>query len=306
MKILSYKKFREEIVRQLIDYYADTADVEIINVKKLNSKKLEAINITFKGVENQAIPMMYLEDYYDDYKQGEDITECVDKMIECREKCVGDDNVAKNLHEMVGSWDEVKEKIYPQLINTSENQELLDELVNYPFLDLSVIFAIRSYCGSDGVGYIKLSKEIFKLYNISLEELKEQALKNLKGENYHFETMENLLARIIGLDQSVEEDDVEEFMPGELYVLQNDSRCFGAAGILDMDMIKNKLKNMTSFLIPSSVHEIIIAPCAENLKATDINEMIKEVNSTAVKLSERLSDHVYLYDGLTQQVIMCA
>ena len=50
------------------------------------------------------------------------------------------------------------------------------------------------------------------------------------------------------------------------------------------------------FILPSSVHEVLLVPASEGLKKEDLTEMVREINKTEVSPNEVLSDIVYVYD----------
>ena len=50
-------------------------------------------------------------------------------------------------------------------------------------------------------------------------------------------------------------------------------------------------------IIPSSVHEVLLMPEEIARCREDIDEMVREVNSTTVSPDEVLSDHAYYYDA---------
>ena len=85
-------------------------------------------------------------------------------------------------------------------------------------------------------------------------------------------------------------------------LLTNENGHYGASAIIFFDHLREVMVNMETdrlAVIPSSVHEVILVPY--EMFATDkhdeINNMICEVNSLLVEENERLSDHVYIFDG---------
>ena len=60
-------------------------------------------------------------------------------------------------------------------------------------------------------------------------------------------------------------------------------------------MIGQILKN-DYYILPSSVHEVIIVPYSEILVCSKLDEMVREINITQVEEEDVLSNHVYLYD----------
>ena len=272
---------------------------------KTNGRKETRVNILFNDSDEVAIPVFYINDLYDEYKNGKlTIEECTDKIINLRTNnilYVSFENIAN-----IMSWEIAKDNIYPRLINTNDNQELLEELVNYPFLDLSVIFILRGSRDPDG-GFksIKITKELFRRYGVSMETLKNTALENMKNDNYRFEKLQNMICKIIGCGEiKGNEDETSEFEPGNMYVLSNGGGVFGAAGMLNEEMLRKQLKNNNTYIIPSSVHELLFVP-AEGIDAKELTEMIQSVNETLVSPTDKLSDHPYYYEGYTQKLI-CA
>ena len=49
------------------------------------------------------------------------------------------------------------------------------------------------------------------------------------------------------------------------------------------------------YILPSSIHEIIILPASCCMEYSDIDEMIVEINETQVSEEDTLSDHAYYY-----------
>ena len=51
------------------------------------------------------------------------------------------------------------------------------------------------------------------------------------------------------------------------------------------------------YVIPSSIHEILLVPDNGEVQAEGLKEMVQEVNATEVSPEEKLSDNVYHYDS---------
>ena len=141
-------------------------------------------------------------------------------------------------------------------------------------------------------------------WNTDVKALHELALKNLPVVlPSKFLPMSVVLGEIIGNDEVAQQllppvDPAEESM----FVLSNVKTTYGASAILDKEVMK-KITDIFSevYIIPSSLHELIVLPCAPNMDADMLTSMIQEVNSTSVAAEDLLSDHPYkfnLKDGL--------
>lgn len=55
-----------------------------------------------------------------------------------------------------------------------------------------------------------------------------------------------------------------------------------------------KYRTNMLFVLPSSIHEMMIAPYDSNLNLDDLSAMGKEINDTQVAPEERLTDRAYI------------
>lgn len=84
------------------------------------------------------------------------------------------------------------------------------------------------------------------------------------------------------------------------YIVTDKSRINGAAVIMYATTL-NKLKEMgikEFYLLPSSIHEVIIFPCESNVdNDRKLTAMVREINDETVKNADKLSDTILYYDG---------
>ena len=88
-----------------------------------------------------------------------------------------------------------------------------------------------------------------------------------------------------------EEEDV-------MYVLSNQIRSYGASAILyqgRLEAIGMYLKS-NYYVLPSSVHEVIVIPENEAMGIQSLSAIVQEINQTQVQEEEVLSNHAYYYD----------
>ncbi|MDE5863232.1 MAG: hypothetical protein K2H34_02675, partial [Lachnospiraceae bacterium] len=50
------------------------------------------------------------------------------------------------------------------------------------------------------------------------------------------------------------------------------------------------------YILPSSIHEVLLVPENVETDAVTLEEMVSDANHSAVGLIDLLSDHVYYYD----------
>lgn len=305
---MEFCKFKEMVKEELQDFYGKDATVSIESVLINNRERKECVNIIYHESGKNICPFIYLEGLYQDFNNGDkSFEQCIRTIIQLREKYEPGDSI-ENFASGLSCWEKVQGCIYPALISAEENTELLRELVSGRFLDMAVIYIIRGDFGEYGNAHVKITDSLLQRYGISQKELHEQAVSNLEKDGYHFRSMENVLISILLDDNDLADKLVTNstFEAGKMYILSNSQKAWGAAGLLDLELLKRTLGNKSCFILPSSIHETIFLPVADGISGEELSRMVREVNETQVEVSDRLSNHCYVYDGVDGSVKMCA
>lgn len=92
--------------------------------------------------------------------------------------------------------------------------------------------------------------------------------------------------------------------PVEMYVLSNQLGINGASCMLYPEVLQEFAdeREKDFFILPSSIHEIIMVPYEKYLGARELKEMVMEINQTQVPTEDILSDEVYWYSREKNQV----
>lgn len=304
---MKFDEFKETIIKELQDFYGKDAEVGIIPVLKNNGKHCEGINVVYKNSGKHVYPIIYLCGFYQEYRNGKkSIQQCVGEIVKLREQYEEDGEIENFAADLL-YWKNVKDHVFPVLISAEENRELLSKLVSGRFLDMAVIYIVRGDLGESGSGHVKVSVSMLQQYGISEEELHEQAVINLEKDGYRFQSMDEVLVSLL-LDKDIRIDEPvsgSSFEAGKMYIFSNSRRAWGAAGLLNRKLLKQELGEKSCFILPSSIHETIFMPVADNVCIEELSRMVQEVNETQVDISERLSDHCYIWDGNNGVVKMC-
>lgn len=293
---MTFNEFKEEIKNNILSYLPEEyndASVEIREVEKNNGRILSGILIQKNG--SNVAPNIYLESFYE---KMEDLDLDIEDILEEIAKVRVGSEVGSIDVESITDFENVRDFIYPRLINAEANKDMLQNRPYIPFNDLAIVFAIElgdtlDLLPNTGRSSIQISNELFKHWNITINKLKETAIQNLKN-NTEVLNMNDFMAEL-GMP-SLEED-----IP--MYILTNKEKVHGAAVILDeatIETVSEKLGG--SFIIlPSSVHEVIAIP--DSAQDNPLAELVSEINASEVSLEERLSNSVYRYDQKTKKII---
>ena len=84
----------------------------------------------------------------------------------------------------------------------------------------------------------------------------------------------------------------------QMDIMTNKQNYYGAVNVLYQDVLKivaEKL-NANLYILPSSVHEVLIVPESSNTSAEELYQMVCNVNRTEVSVDDFLTDNVYYYN----------
>lgn len=264
-------------------------EVTIKNIRKNNNVVLDGLTIR---KENESIsPTIYLNQYYPYYMEGDTIEEIVEEIIALYKANQVQDGIDATFFT---EFEQVKDKIVYKIIHYDKNKILLEQIPHIRFLDLAIVFyyLVRS----DQAGNATIL-----IYNSHLEMWGKKLLEIYKIAKIN--TQELLECKVDYLKDVIEEELGEELWRNEtkedipMYVLSNRTKLNGAVCILYENVLKDLSKVLSSnlFLLPSSVHEIIIIPKSCKANLSDLKEMVKDTNNYHVEAEEILSYNVYEY-----------
>lgn len=300
---MEYEEFKDRVLKGLQEMYGGNVAVRVEKILKNNGKHYDGIVAELSGGKwsiSQAVPVEW---FYGLYCRGETGLEgCIQMMAKA---CEGhrEAGFVTELLKRMASWEGVKGDIYPILLSTKENQEMLERVVSTPMLDMSVVYIVRGEIGGRYAG-IKIDHRMLKAYGISAGELHKQAMENLVDDGYQFRDICSY-----AVDQGCPVPDrLDTEGDGQVkntYILTNSAEFYGAAGILDRKLVQEFADGRDFFILPASVNETIFVPAEEGSDMEIYNCMVKTVNETDVDEEERLTDHAYFYDGAADEIRMC-
>ncbi len=303
---MKYEEFKAETVKALRGLYGENADVELGETLKNNGKRHDTINIRINGEDSSIVPAVYLEEFFKMYDAGDmDMEGCIKGIVELRKErgcSVQTERFAGRLLD----WEFVRGKVYPALLATKENRELLGNLVSRSMLDLSVIYIIRDTADGENSCSAKITCGMMEAYGISEEQLYQQAINNLEGDGYCFCEIREYIQGMISDGKKQGRKNVGSLENGKMYILRNLSGLYGAAGILNGKLLQNTVKGHDCFILPSSIHETIFLPVSDGQNQKELDGMVAEINKMCVDEEERLTDHSYYYDAKTGGIRICA
>ena len=167
-----------------------------------------------------------------------------------------------------------------------------EELVKRP-CDLDGIEQYLMLQGeAEGCHYsIKLTPELLSKAGIDENDAWSRAHENLSSDTQILslaDTVESMLGA-----EAVSPNDTK--MP--FHIVTNSGKYKGAACIMNRAALKDFAQKYDAnmlFVLPSSIHEMLVAPYSSRFELGELSEMVREVNEMQVHPNERLADRAYV------------
>jgi hypothetical protein len=311
---MDYKEFLEQAKDSILEYLPDRfadGDVQIIQVQKNNDLVLDGLII--KTEDSNISPTVYLNPYFEDIRDGAPFGEVMESIAAVYQHHAISHNV--DMDAML-NYEEVKDKIDCRLVNGENNGKFLSGRPFMEMEDLAVVYQIRLADLKNGQMSIPVTDLMLERYGISLEQLHEQAMRNMDVLQPHLlltlkETVLEMTAHKISgeLGLTMEEAkvvaaEVIPDAPDDVLVLTNDRKLFGASAILK-DEVKQEIADRLGdfYVIPSSVNELMIMKKEPGMDYRQLEDMVRNVNRKELLPNEVLSDHVYEVDAKTREFV---
>lgn len=98
----------------------------------------------------------------------------------------------------------------------------------------------------------------------------------------------------------------EQADQNKMYILSNVKGINGATCLLYQNVLRDFSEQIQSdlFILPSSIHEVILVPYDRSISKEALEAMVKDVNRTQVSQDEVLSDRVYFYSRANNAITM--
>jgi len=194
---------------------------------------------------------------------------------------------------------QIKDNLIIKLLGKERNEKLLMEVPHLTYMDLVILFYVyRENREGKPVATLVYNNR-FENWGRPLDELYQVARSN---------TQRLMPSIFITMEEALEDLTGATFHSAEpvMYVLSNERKCFGASVLLYENKL-NEIGDMIQddfYILPSSIHEVIIVPKEKTRDKEELTEMVQQVNFSQLMEEEVLSDHAYFYSRV-ENTIYC-
>lgn len=269
---MNYTEFVNAMLREVRRQSETEVKMELYTATKNNGTR--RTGILFRQREINLAPTIYLEEFYEEYLHGKLVEELAESVWKVYEEI----RIQKSYScRKLFDYEAIKDKIVYKVIRKDTNQDMLAQVPYEPYLDLAVVYYIRLVDTQFGAAAIQIRNEHLRYWGVSKEEIRETARKNTP--------------QLLPVT-------VQQIVPF-MYMASNKEGNFGAAVMWYPCVWKaiRKLLGENFYILPSSVHEVILIPESFDMEPERMAEIVKEINQVGVEPEDVLSDTVYYYNS---------
>jgi len=244
-----------------------------------------------------------LENYYDEYLHGKTLNYLAQEIhLDFYSKAKPEYLFAN----MIMDFEKVSPYICYKLVNPLYNKrecrnrprEKFLDLVKVYEIDVSEIFGRESYCN------VAIRNDLLEYWNCTVDELKQIAEENTpRIRRIDIKPLDKMLQSFGRVEPTLKS---RKKKANKLYVMSNRRGIEGASCMAYPEIVDviSKIVGDEYYIIPSSIHEVLILSTGENaITVEEMEALVNEVNRTHVNMEERLNDHIYGQDKVRRKIV---
>ena len=179
--MLEFNEFRDYVevtLPEVLPEKLQGVKIEQHDVQKNNGLVLHSI--TVKPEDSNIAPNIYMDSFYERYKDGASVDDLMEEIKETVVKHLEAPEEFQNVAQDFKNFDVIKDKIVMVAVNTERNAKLLSEVPHKDKEDLSLIYKVMVGNNIDGIATITIRNEHMDLWGVTLDQLHELAMANTK------------------------------------------------------------------------------------------------------------------------------
>ncbi len=294
----NFEDFKEDFVadvrEQLAEQGHDDLSFQFGEIRKMNSE-YEALTIM---KEDSNIGMNFnISKAFAAYEDGADYGELVNQASDAITKGIAEMPVV-DVNQLM-NYEVMKEKLSIEVVSAETNADLLKNVPHENIEDMAAVYRFVLSSDSDGRSSILVTNEMLDKMGVTREQLKADALANAPEiRPVVIQGMNEVMMEMMGPD-AFEAMGMPELPEEAMYVASVPDKTSGAGVLAYQDFMDQAADRIGGdfFVLPSSIHEILLVPDDGLKTADELRAMVQEVNATQVSPEDKLTDSVYHYDS---------
>lgn len=299
---MSFKEFSyyvEENIRKFLpEEIRKSVVISVHPIRK--SHIVQQYGLMIRMGNEKVIPIFYLGDAWKKFEGGMEMKAVLGNLVQ---EYLKYRDIQRHIHMNASmEFEAVKDRVVYQVLNKEVSRNSLRERVytdiGYGLVKVYVILHELDDFGTKGGTAI--TNNMMQYYGYDMQDIQAVAEKN---------TPRIYPADFIQIEQVLTGRKQNEFAnensDGEgLYVLSNSDAYRGAGGLFYPGMQEKIAEHFGKnyYVLPCSVHEVLILPEKPGLKVCELEQKVRRINREAVSKEDFLSNKVLFYDREKEQL----
>lgn len=295
---MDFETFKEEFSKAVKDHLeaADGKDYEV-DIHKTEKMNESYDALTVKPEDSNIGVNINITQCFKEYSDGKDINEIAAKAADIAAKAIEgrpDFDI-----EALRDYDQMKNKLSMEVVSAERNAALLESVPHKGMEDMAIVYRFVLDSSEEGRSSILVTNKMLEGYGITADQLHKDAMEIapeirpavIKG-------MSEVMAEMMGAEQAEMLGLVPT--PDEpIFVATVPDKNQGASVIAYQDFMDQAAEKLGGdfYILPSSIHEILLVKDDGKFDKAALEQMVKEVNATQVAPEDKLTDNVYHYDS---------
>lgn len=291
---MDFKEFVNKLEQDLKDAMADIspgATVDVRSVEKLQEGSYTGITISPAG--GNVGMNLNANQLFDQMQDGQSYEGVLAVAVSTAERGLHD-MPAVDVSELM-NYEAAKKYLCFDVVGSDRNADMLEKVPHTDKENISMVYRLQLDSTENGAATVLITNAMMEQFGVTKEQLHADAMENAQEiRPADFRTMAAVMAEMMGMPEEMMAD-----MAPPMYVVTNQDKVQGAAVMFYPDFMDQAAKELGGdiFILPSSVHEVLILPDDGNMNAQELKEMVTSINASEVSPEDRLTDSVYHYDA---------
>lgn len=283
---MNYEQFLRYVQEHIVDELVDGEDCQVF-IKKLNKNNglyVDSLHIYREG--SRISPSIVLNPFYGRYIEGERKEKLLKEIAYLYEN---NRDCGFSIPDSFQEFSSICDRVIMRLVNYDKNRESLQDCPHIRKLDLAITFRWLAYQDEVGISTALITNREMEVWKKEVGQLYELGMENTpKFFPATIKTMRDVLKDYVDIKEG----------EMEIYILTNPMGIHGATCMLYESVLEGFAKRIGGdfFILPSSIHEVILVPVTEYLRKEELSQLVRQANDSVVSAGEILSDFVYLYE----------
>ena len=291
---MDYEQFLEYVAKDLQNRIPDI-NVQILDVNKLQGESYRGISVSPEG-SNAGVTM----DLLSRFQMLQDNMLPLKTIIMDIEESVTNamDKIPRVDPMMLQDYDQMKHTLVMQAVPIEPNRALLDTLPHKALEDMAIVYRFHLEHSDHEDATVLVTNQMLQNYGVTANQLISDAdIYAPQNNPVLIRPLSEVLAEMSGGMFTPEEVEAPPLLVATVPGLVN------GAGILGYPAFFKEAARQIGgdfFVLPSSVHEVLLFADDGSRSAQELNAMVSAVNSQEVLSEDQLGNEAYHYDAQAQ------